>query len=136
VLTKAIDLSITLENKPGVLAKAADAVAKAGVNVDGICAAVDGSAKPTVHFVFVRGSAEAQMALEGAGIEVKKEREVVLIDLADRPGAAAAELLKIARRGVNIDLAYLATNNRLVIGGDSAGRIWEALAADPAKATA
>lgn len=125
--TKATDIAITLEDRPGALAGAADALGKAGVNIDGICAAVEGSRTPTVHLVFTRAAADAKAALGKAGIAVAREREVVLVDLADRPGSAAAELAKIARSGLNIDLAYLATGNRLVIGGADAGKIAEAL---------
>jgi hypothetical protein len=127
VLTKATDLTVTLENRPGTLAKATDAIAKAGANIDGFCGSPDSS--NTFHFLFLRDGAKARSALDTAGIPVKKEREVVLVDVEDRPGSAATEFRKIAQHELNVDLAYLATNNRIVIGGDDVQGIWDALTA-------
>lgn len=135
MLTKATDLSVMLEDKPGTLAKAADAIAKAGANIDGFCGSADGG--NTFHFLFITDGAKARKALEGAGFTVRKEREVVLTDpVEDRPGAAAAEFRKIAQQELNVNVAYLATNNRIVIGGDNVQRIWESLAAETGKVTA
>ncbi|HEX9436207.1 MAG TPA: ACT domain-containing protein [Candidatus Limnocylindria bacterium] len=135
MLTKATDLSITLEDRPGTLAKATDAVAKAGANIDGFCGSADGGS--TFHFLFTKDGDKARKALESAGFTVKKEREVVLTEpIEDRPGAAAAEFRKIAQHELNVDLAYLATDNRIVMGGDNVQKIWESLGAESTKITA
>jgi len=51
-----------------------------------------------------------------------KEETIMAKDLTvileDRPGAFGDVTRRIANAGVNIDLAYPATNNRLVIGAD------------------
>ena len=132
MLTKGTDFSVALEDHPGALAKATEVIANSGVNIDGICGTTDGG--PTVHFLFIKDPAKAREAFEAAGIKVKKEREVVLTDVADRPGAASAELRKIAQHEINIDLAYLATSNRLVFGAKDVQALWTALAPEMAKA--
>ncbi len=134
MLTKGTDFSVTLEDRPGALAKATEVIANSGVNIDGICGTTDGG--PTVHFLFIKDAAKAREAFGAAGIKVKKEREVVLVDVEDKPGAAASELRKIAQHEVNIELAYLATNNRLVFGAQDVQAIWEALSPETAKARA
>lgn len=125
MLTKATDISVSLENKPGKLAKVMDAIATANANIDGLCGSTDGG--NVFHFLFVRDVDKARRAIGSAGVKVKGEREVVLVDVEDRPGSGAEQFRRIAQQELNIDLAYLATNNRLVIGGESPQRIWEAL---------
>ncbi len=132
MITKGTDLSVAIEDRPGLLAKAAEAIAKSGVNIDGFCGSAEGGT--TVHFLFTKDAPKARNALEGAGYKVKKEREVVLVDVEDRPGSAAAELKKIAQHEINIDLTYLATGDRIVFGSPDVEGIWEALSPETAKA--
>ena len=40
-----------------------------------------------------------------------------MVDVEDRPGVLADLTRKIARAGVNLDLVYVATQNRVVFGG-------------------
>jgi len=56
--------------------------------------------------------------LEEAGIEVGDEREVLVLEMENRPGEGGEIMRRIADAGVNIDLSYFATNNRWVIGVD------------------
>jgi hypothetical protein len=131
VLTKAKDIGIVLEDRPGMLHKVTDALGKAGINIDGFSGASE--CGDTFHFLFVKDADKARRAIEAGGWKVKQEREVALVDVEDRPGTAAAELRKIAQQELNVDLLYLATHNRLVIGGPEFSRIWEALSAEPQK---
>ena len=39
-----------------------------------------------------------------------------MVDVEDRPGVLADLTRKIARSGVNLDLVYIATQNRVVFG--------------------
>ena len=51
-----------------------------------------------------------------------REREVVVVDVEDRPGVLADLTRKIAAAGVNLDLVFVATRNRVVFGAaDLAG---------------
>lgn len=131
MITKAKDFSLVLEDRPGMLAKVTEAIAKTGVNIDGFSGASE--CGDTFHFLFIADADRARSAIESAGYKVKSERDVALVDVADHPGTAAAELKKIAQQELNIDLLYLATNNRLVIGGQQFQRIWDALSAETAK---
>ena len=46
------------------------------------------------------------------------EREVLVVDVDDRAGALGEIARKLSDAGVNIELFYLATTTRLVIGVD------------------
>jgi hypothetical protein len=53
---------------------------------------------------------------------VSREREVVVVEVEDRPGVLADLTRKVAKAGIDLDLVYVATRNRLVFGAaDLAG---------------
>jgi hypothetical protein len=110
----ATDLTAILEDRPGTLADMGEALGNAGVNVDGMCG-FPSEGKGVIHLL-VEDAGAARAALEGAGIEVAGEREVLVVDIEDQPGAFGAFARKIANESVNFDLVYLATGTRLVVG--------------------
>lgn len=116
----ATDLTVTLADQPGTLAGVCEALGRAGINIDGLCAFTAGGVG-VVHLL-VDDAAAARGALQAAGLEVRDEREVLVLDAEDRPGAAGELARRIARAGVNADLAYVATNTRLVIGAEDLER--------------
>lgn len=108
------DLKAVLEDRPGTLATACEALGKAGVNIDGLCG-IPSAGKAEMHFL-VADAAAARRALEGAGVRVVGERDVLVLDVPDRPGAVGEIARRIAKAGVNIDLVYAATKSRVVFG--------------------
>ena len=111
------DLTVILVNKPGTLADAFEALGKAGVNVVGACG-FPAAGEGILH-VLVDDVAVARRAVEGAGLEVRDERDVVVLDpLPSQPGTAGTLLRRIANQGVNVDLAYLTEDGRVVLSGD------------------
>jgi hypothetical protein len=60
-------------------------------------------------------------------VAVTREREVVVVDVEDRPGVLADLTRKIALAGVNIDLVYVATRNRVVFGAEDLSGLKRAL---------
>lgn len=121
----ATDLTVVLEDRPGTLADLGEALGAAGINVEGLCGVASEGAG-LIH-VLVEDSAGARTVLDEAGIEVRDEREVVIIDCPDEPGAFGQRARRAADAGVNIDLIYLATRTRLVIGSDDLDGLREAL---------
>jgi hypothetical protein len=120
------DLSITLEDRPGRLADLGEATGKAGINIDGMCAAT-GAGRAEVH-VLVDDAAAAREALGSAGIEVDAESDVLVIDVEDRPGTMGEVARKLAEAGVNIGLAYSTFGGvKLVVGVDDLDRARSAL---------
>jgi len=119
------DLTVILEDRPGTLADMGEALGKAGINIEGSCG-FPSEGKGVGH-ILVEDAAAARRALEEIGIEVGNEREVLVLEIEDRPGALGEVSRRIANAGVNIDLCYLATNTRLVIGADDQDKARAAL---------
>jgi hypothetical protein len=112
----ATNLTIELEDNPGILAELGEALGGASINIEGFCGYASGG-RGTLHLL-VDDPAAARGALEGSGIAVQAERDVVVVDVEDRPGALGVIARRIASAGVSLNLAYLATNTRLVLGAD------------------
>lgn len=112
----AADLTIILEDRPGVLAGMGEAMGKAGINIDGICGIPCGG-EGVIH-ILVEDASGARRILEEIGVEIREERPVLVLEVEDRPGMLGEITRLIANAGVNINLCYLATNNRLVLGVD------------------
>jgi len=110
------DLTVILEDRLGELAKVGEALGKAGVNIDGFCGmTVEG--RGVVH-VLVQDAVKARRALEANHIQVSGELEVLVLEVEDRPSVLGNIARRLANAGVNIQLAYLATSTRLVVGVD------------------
>ncbi|CAN5472423.1 hypothetical protein BH23ACT7_BH23ACT7_26610 [soil metagenome] len=104
------------DDQPGVLARLGEAAGAAGINIEGI-SAFTGEGKGVVHVLV----GDAQLALEvlsGAGLDVRAARDVLVLDIADEPGAMGAICRRLADAAVNIEQAYLATRSRLVLAVD------------------
>jgi hypothetical protein len=108
------DLTVIMDDQPGKLADLGEATGRAGVNIAGLCAMV-GDGKGLIHLLVDNADA-ARGALEEAGIRVADEREAVIVDLHDKPGAMGEVARDLAAAGVNIDVAYtIFSGVRLVI---------------------
>ena len=66
--------------------------------------------------ILVPHAEAAKHLLAISHLAVTREREVVVVDVEDRPGVLADLTRKIARAGVDLDLVYVATRNRVVFG--------------------
>ena len=109
-----VDLAIDIENTPGALAQVAAAVSDAGVNI--AAATGIGSGDHAELHILVPRAEPVRHALAISHLAVSREREVVVVDVEDRPGVLADLTRKISRAGVDLDLVYVATGNRVVFG--------------------
>ena len=110
----AYDLVIDIENVPGALAEVAAAISDAGVNI--AAATCLGSGDRAELHILVPHPGAARHSLAISHLAVSREREVVVVDVEDRPGVLADLTRLIARAGVDLDLVYVATRNRVVFG--------------------
>jgi hypothetical protein len=116
------DLTVSLnEDRPGILAKAAEAIASGGLNIDGF-AEIEG-----ILHVLTSDPASARRALELQGLSVSGEHEVVVLKMKDRPGVVAALFRRLAEAGINVRYTYVASGNRAVIAVDQTARAVEVL---------
>jgi hypothetical protein len=121
----AVDLVIDVENTPGALAQVAAAISDAGVNI-AAATCIGPGARAELHILVPHAEA-VRHALAISHVAVTREREVVVVDVEDCPGVLADLTRKIARAGVNLDLVYVATRNRVVFGSDDLPALQAAL---------
>jgi hypothetical protein len=121
----AFDLTIDIENTPGALADVAAAISDAGVNI--AAATCLGSGDRAELHILVPHAEAARHLLAISHVAVTREREVVVIDVEDRPGVLADLARRVAKAGVNINLVYVATRNRVVFGAEDVSGLKAAL---------
>ena len=121
----AVDLVIDIDNTPGALAQVAQAISDAGVNI--AAATCLGSGELAELHILVKHAEAARHALAISHVAVTRQREVVVIEVEDRPGVLADLTRKIAKAGVDLDLVYVATRNRVVFGAEDLAGLKAAL---------
>jgi hypothetical protein len=108
------DLTITVDDQPGELARIGETLGKAGINIEGL-AGFTTQGQGFIH-VLVKDASGARSALEEAGLKISDEADALVMDLPsegiDRPGTMGQMARKLADAGVNIQAIYLATKNR------------------------
>ncbi len=119
------DLTVVLVNRPGTLADAAEALGRAGINIDGVCGFPSGS--EGIMHVLVEDASGARDALTAAGLAVREERDVVVASVEDRPRTGGELLRRVADAGANVDLLYLTMDGHLVLSGGDVSAIQRAL---------
>lgn len=112
----ALDYTVMLPNRPGVLANLSKKIGKAGVNIEGI-SGTQYQDKVVLHMLFDK-SQEAQTVLTENKVTIMSVREVLLVDVVNKPGELAKIAQKMANAEVNIDFIYIASDNRIVLGVD------------------
>ena len=109
-----MDIAIVLEDIPGKLAELGETLGKVGINIEGMCATGEG----LIH-ILVDNHEKAIQALEKAEFQIRSEKTVLLVDIkkiVQKPGGGARLFRSLAFEGININLLYLAENNKLVLG--------------------
>ena len=121
-----VDLVIDVENSPGALAQVAAAISDAGVNI--AAATCIGAGERAELHILVPHAEAARHSLAISHLAITREREVVVVDVEDRPGVLADLTRRIAKAGVDLDLVYVATRNRVVFGAPDLAALQAALA--------
>jgi hypothetical protein len=124
----AFDLVIEIENSSGALARVAAAISDAGVNI--AAATCIGTGERAELHILVPHAEAAKHSLAISHLGITREREVVVVDVEDRPGVLADLTRRIAKAGVNLDLVYVATRNRVVFGSADLDALRAALDAE------
>lgn len=107
------DFTLIPDDHPGMLARLGQACGAADISIEGI-SAFTGQGKGVVH-VLVPDADHALAVLSDAGMDVRAARDVVVVQIDDRPGAMGEICGTIADAGINIEQAYLATGGRMVM---------------------
>lgn len=123
------NLTVILGDEPGELARLGTVMGDASVNIRGL-AAFTGDGRGVIHLLVGDADVErALAALKAAKVGVADEREVLVVDVVDRPGTLGELALELAEANVNIDLAYATFGDtQLVIATDDMDSARAALA--------
>src|SRR3978361_1614751 len=121
----AFDLVIDIENTPGALARGAGRISHAGVNI--AAPTCIGTGERAELHILVPHAEAARHSLAISHLAITREREVVVVDVQDRPGVLADLTRRIARAGVDLDLIYVATRDRVVFGAPDLAALRDAL---------
>jgi hypothetical protein len=99
------EITIVVEDRPGMLADVGEALGRAGVNIETLSAfTADGQG---VIQLVVDDEEDAAEALKAEGIKVESSRSVMVVTLDDRPGELGRYCRRLANAGVTISGAYL-----------------------------
>jgi len=107
------DISVIIDDLPGALAQVGEALGNASINIHGYCSFPSGG-KSYLHLL-VEDVDSTRRALQEIGIEIVQERQVLTVDMEDKPGTMGKVARRIADAGVNIDMVYMGTNSRPVV---------------------
>jgi hypothetical protein len=105
----ATQIALFLSNRPGALAKVCEELAKAGINIHAL--AISDTVDHSIVRMVVSDTTKALMLL-GEGGMIALEAEVLMIESDNEPGTLATIAEHLAKAGVNIEYAYLATSAR------------------------
>jgi hypothetical protein len=112
----ATDITVDLEDRPHALAAFVETMAAAGVEIEGFCGLyADGAG---IDHVLVDDLPTARQALSELGMRITGERSVLVLDVDAKTFEFARCARRLASAGVDVDLVYLATRGRLVLGVD------------------
>ena len=111
------DITILLEDEPGTLAEVSEVLGRAGVNIEGGCGYP--AVGRGIFHILVENEGLARTALEGAGITISEENDVIVLHLENKPGSLGDELKKLSNERINVRLFYIASNNRIVLSVDN-----------------
>jgi hypothetical protein len=122
-------LTVVLQDRPGELARLGEATGTGGVNIQGMCA-FTGEGRGVIHLLLEDEEASrARSALEDAGMGLADEREVLVIDIEDRPGTLGELARTLGEANVNIEFAYTTFGGvKLVVATDDMDSARAALA--------
>jgi hypothetical protein len=113
--TVATEFRVSLEDRPGALARLAGVLGDARVNIEAI-QGVSLEGKGIVQFV-PNDPDKAARALDTAGIFYSR-REVLVVKVLDEPGTLGDVALVMSKAGINIDSVYVTTRGHVVLGVD------------------
>lgn len=120
----ATDLRIVLPDRPGAGTGVCEALSNQNINLEGMCGDLrPGEGWGYFHVAVADEDAEAAIrAIEGTGSQVLDVHAVDLIQAENRPGQLVDILAGYRDRGENLEVLYIASDNRIVIGTEKMRR--------------
>lgn len=109
------EFKVYSDNKRGELARIAEALAQSSVNIEAIASE---NSHPEAFLRIVTNDVNTtKRALARAGYEFE-EKNIIVLDLIDRPGELAKLAKRMTRAGVNIESIYLLEKAKVALAVD------------------
>jgi hypothetical protein len=105
-MPRATELKIRVDDRPGVLGEIALALGEKKVNLRAVNAWVEGT--QGILRMVVDKTAAAKKALAAKGVAFE-EKEILEVDLADKPGELGRLAQKLGAAGINIQYVFAGT---------------------------
>jgi hypothetical protein len=113
----AYDFTIVVPHSKGSLATLAEELGREKINIEGLCA-VEQNGSVIVHLLTTDKAATSR-AVTKVGYKVTQESEVIVERIDNQPGMLGKVTRRLADAGINLTTVYLATDTRLVLGGEN-----------------
>ena len=114
----AFDVRVVLPNRPGALLQACESLANAGVPLEGFAGDLRPGERWGYLHILVTDLEAATKALESTGFEVTSSHDVDVLEVDRHTGALAEEVKRYSEEGRNIEVVYMATGGKVVVGCD------------------
>lgn len=99
------EVSITIVNKIGILADMSKILTDQGINIEAVAGYAKDNQKEAEIIFVTDDNFRAVDALRNSGYQSTKEREVIIIELENKPGALKNITTQLAQN--NIDIKYI-----------------------------
>ncbi len=113
----AYDFTVVVPHSKGSLATLAEELGREKINIEGLCA-VEQNGSVIVHLLTTDKAATSR-AVTKVGYKVTHESEVIVERIDNQPGMLGKVTRRLADAGINLTTVYLATDTRLVLGGEN-----------------
>lgn len=100
------EIFLTVVNRPGVLNTITAYLADRGINIEGVVGLGLKDKDTAIVLMVVDDTRRALDALKEGDIGFAVEREAVMLEIQNRPGALLSITKILAQRGINIDHIY------------------------------
>lgn len=100
------EITVVVDDRPGILAELGELLGANGVNIETLCASAH-NGQGVIHFVCDDGE-DAGEILASNGYKVEGARPVLTVTIDDRPGELGRYCRHLSQNGVAISSAYVA----------------------------
>ncbi|MFN2304904.1 MAG: ACT domain-containing protein [Anaerolineales bacterium] len=107
------DITVILRDSPGNLSDLCEKLSEEGFYIEGI-SVITYKGECPIH-ILVEDAVAARKILGANWMDVIAEREALVKDISDQPGALGEISRRLADAGINIEVVYLTTKTKIAL---------------------
>jgi hypothetical protein len=100
---KKTEIKIVTKNTIGILADVTSLISENGVNIENICAYTTG--EQAIFNLLTTDNEKIKKVMAGKGYQIE-EREVIVLELWNRPGALSEAAMQFKQKGIQLQNVY------------------------------